>query len=219
MCTTTVVLDNPADIKIGTASCNGTLSGLAAHTINVFVNNYYVGTTQAVVEVAQPDGNFITGGGYLTMTNSAGTYAATTGSRMNFGFNVKYTKGNKPQPQGHVNVIVRVGTRVYQIKSTSIDFLSLGFAQACSGPPSSTCWGISTFESKANLSDVTNPASPSSLGGGFKLVIALTDKGEPGSSDSFSVQLSNSSQLLFSSSWTGTKTAEQVISGGNLVVH
>jgi hypothetical protein len=219
LCTATVVLDSPADIKVGTASCTGTLTGLDAHTINVFVNNYYVGTTQAVVEVAQPDGNFITGGGYLTMTNSAGTYAATTGSRMNYGFNVKYNKGSKPQPQGHVNVIFRVGTSVYQIKSTSIDVFSLGFAQACTGPPSSTCWGISTFESKANLSNVTNPASPTSLGGGFKLVVTLTDKGEPGSSDSFSIQLSSNSQLLFSSNWTGTKTVEKLISGGNLVVH
>jgi hypothetical protein len=140
---------------------------------------------------------------------------------MNFGFNVKYTKGSKTQPQGHLNIIFRAGSRVYQVKSNSVTSLSLGFAQACSGPPSATCWGVSTFESKANLTDVTNPSGPVSLGGNLKLVVTLTDKGEPGSSDSFSVQLSGSggSPLLFSSSWTGTKTAEKLLGGGNLVVH
>ena len=135
LCTAPVILDSPSDIKVGTASCNATLNGVDTHTLEIVVNGYYTGEqTGIVVEVAQPDGNFITGGGYLTMANSAGTNAATAGSKMNFGFNVKYNKGSKPQPQGHVNIIFRVGSTTYQIKSTSIDNLSLGFAQACYRP-------------------------------------------------------------------------------------
>jgi hypothetical protein len=216
-----VVLDSPSDIKVGTASCTGTLSTVGEHLIDIVVSNFYTGSaTTSVVEVAQPDGNFITGGGYLTMTNSGGTLAATANSKMNYGFNVKYTKGSKPQPQGHLNIIFRIGTRTYQIKSTAVTYLSLGFAQACVGPPSPTCWGVATFESKANLTDITNPLAPTGLCSGCPLVVSMTDKGEPGSADTFSVQLKNSSStLLFSSKWTGTSTVEQILGGGNLVVH
>jgi HAMP domain-containing protein len=97
---------------------------------------------------------------------------------MNFGFNVKYNKGTKLQPQGHMNIIFRrieAGVlHVYQIKSTSITSLSLGFAQACSGPPSPSCWGVSTFQSKANLADLTTGAS---LASGVQLVVTLTPAG------------------------------------------
>jgi hypothetical protein len=218
LCSANIVLDSPADIKIGTASCNATLSSVGEHdAIGVFVKGYYVGqTTNIIVEVAQPDGNFITGGGYLDMSSSNGSLGASAGSKMNFGFNVKYNKGSKPQPQGRVNVIFRVGATTYQIKSTSIDMLSLGFAQTCQGPPSATCWGVSTFTSKANLTNLVTGSG----GGGYSLVISLTDKGEPGKADSFSVQLrDNSNVLVFSSNWSGSATSEKVLSGGNLVVH
>jgi hypothetical protein len=177
-----------------------------------------------VIEVAQPDGNFITGGGYLKMSDSAGTYTGTAGSNMNFGFNVKYNSGSKPQPQGHLNIIFRSGGRTYQIKCNAINSLSLGYTPSsgtipCTGPPSLTCFGVATFSSKANLTDVTVPNAPVSLGGSLDLVVSMTDKGEPGSSDSFSVQLKNGNTLLFSSSWTGTRTVEKLLVGGNLVVH
>ena len=47
----------------------------------------------------------------------------------------------------------------------------------------------------------------------------MTDKGEPGSSDSIGVTLWNVNTLLFSSEWNGAKTLEKVVQGGNLVVH
>ncbi len=52
----------------------------------------------------------------------------------------------------------------------------------------------------------------------------MTDKGEPGVDDAIGFSLYNGDQsdpnaLWFSSNWGGTKTAEQVINGGNLVIH
>jgi hypothetical protein len=49
--------------------------------------------------------------------------------------------------------------------------------------------------------------------------MTLTDKGEPGSSDSIGFTLWNGNTLLFSSEWTGSKTDEKRLDGGNLVVH
>jgi hypothetical protein len=191
----------------GTASCTKSL-GLGAHMIDVYVNNYYTGTTQGVVEVAQPSGNFITGGGFLRIGTSGGAYLADSGSKTNFGFNVNYK--NIKNLQGHVNIIFRAGGHTYQIKSTAID--SLGITAKPSG-------GVADFRSKANLTDVTNPLVPVSLGGNLTLQVTLTDNGEPGSSDTIAFTLWSGDKLLFSSSWNGAKTVEQILGGGNLVVH
>lgn len=208
------------DLTTGTASCTVSL-GLGAHAIDVFVNGYYTGATSAIVEVAQPDGSFITGGGFLTIDRSAGTYQADPGSKMNFGFNVKHK--NLKNLQGHINIIFRKDGRTYQIKSTALDSLGIALKtannKACSGPPSATCFGIADFRSKANLTDVTNPLAPISLGGNLTLQITMTDKGEPGSSDTIGVTLWSGNTLLFSSEWRGSKTIEMILGGGNLVVH
>jgi len=205
----------------GIATCTTSL-GLGAHTIDVYINNYYIGATQAVVEVAQPNGSFITGGGFLTIGQSGGTYPADTGSKMNLGFNVNYK--NTKSLQGHANIIFRAGGHTYQIKSTAIDSLGIALKNSngngvCSGPPSLTCFGIADFRSKANLTDVTNPLAPVSLGGNLTLQITITDKGEPGSSDTIGVTLWDGNKLVFSSEWKGSKTLEQILGGGNLVVH
>jgi hypothetical protein len=199
----------------GTAFCTKTLS-LGAHTIDIYVNNYYTGTSLGnVVEVAQPNGAFITGGGYLKIGASGGTYMADPGSKMNFGFNVNYK--NKKAMQGHANLIFRAGGHTYQIKSTAIDSLGIKFSpQPCSGPPSATCFGLADFRSKANLTDLT---AGTTVGSGLTLQITMTDKGEPGANDTIGITLWQGSKLLFSSNWTGAKTIEQILGGGNLVVH
>jgi hypothetical protein len=209
-----------ADTVTGSASCTTSLS-LGVHQLDVHINNHYTGTTQSIVEVAEPDGSFITGGGYLIIGTSGGTYQANSGSQANFGFNVKYK--NPKNLQGHVNIIFRKDGKTYQVKSTAIDSLGIALKTpdglVCTDPPSSTCLGVADFRSKANLTDVTNPLAPISLGGNLTLQVTMTDKGEPGSSDTIGVTLWDGSKLIFSSEWSGTKTVEQVLGGGNLVVH
>ena len=63
------------------------------------------------------------------------------------------------------------------------------------------------------------PYTNRSISGNLTLQIQMTDKGEPGSSDSISIVLWDGSTLLFSSNWNGTRTIEQLLNGGNLVVH
>jgi trimeric autotransporter adhesin len=203
----------------GTASCTKTL-GLDAHVIDIYVNNYYVGSSSTVVEVAQPNGSFITGGGYHVTTASAGTYKADAGTKASFGFNVKYT-GAAKNPKGHVNIVYRAGGNTYQIKSTAIDSLGMalktGGGASCAGPPSATCFGLADFRSKANLTNVTTGVQIPP--GNMTLQVTVTDKGEPGSADTIGVTLWNGSTLVFSSEWSGAKTNEGLLEGGNLVVH
>ena len=78
---------------------------------------------------------------------------------------------------------------------------------------------MANFVSKANLTDITNPNSPNSLLGNLTLQMKMTDKGSPGSTDTIAFSLYDGSTLLYSSNWNGTQTIEQILGGGNLVVH
>lgn len=209
------------DTTTGTASCSVPL-WLGAHSITVQVDGDYTGAGTGLVEVATPDGSFVTGGGYRMISASGGAYRADAGSQMNFGLNVKYARNTK-NLQGHLSVVFRGGGKTYQIKSTALESLGLALRTAggapCPGPPSSTCFGLADFRSKANLADVTDPLSPISVAGNLSLQVTITDRGEPGSNDSIGVTLWSGTTLLFSSEWRGSKTLEQRLDGGNTVVH
>jgi hypothetical protein len=207
----------------GTASCIKSLA-LGAHDIDIYVNgDYYTAPIGfGSVEVAQPDGSFVTGGGYRLIGTSAGTYKADSGTKLHLAFNVKYTK-NLKNLQGHANLRFSSGGRMYELKSTAADSLGLALRTssggACAGPPSPTCFGLADFRSKANLIDVTDPSHPVTVAGNLTLQLTVTDKGDPGSSDSIGVTAWSGNKLVFSSEWNGAKTIEGLLDGGNTVVH
>jgi surface protein len=219
-----VALVSTSDTRVGTVTCSSSFSiassGATQSTIGIQVNNYYTRYTldeAVVIDVAQPlTSNFITGGGHLVLTNSTGQYAGTAGSKVNYGFNVKYNKKGT-NLQGGLNIIFRSGGKVYQIKSNAMTSLGVKPSPCSKATLTQPC--TANFVSKANLTDVTNPAAPISLGGNLTLQVQMTDKGDPGSSDMIAFALYNGSALLFSSNWSGTKTVEQLLGGGNLVVH
>ncbi len=216
-----VGLVSSGDTQVGTAVFNWNVNIGSAdsldYTVGVIVNNYYTRNSTAddtVVTVSKPLGtNFITGGGYLVMTDSNGEYAGLDGTKSNFGFNVKYNNSGR-NLQGRVNVIVRgSGGRVYQIKGNVMRTLSV---QTVSNNP---LVKSAIFTGKANITDVTDPLNPIALGGNNTLQMELTDRGEPGNTDTIGISLLNDAGgLLFSSNWNGTRTIEQILGGGNLVV-
>ena len=159
----------------------------------------------------KPTAGSIGGGGFLVNTDSEGLYAGADDAKTNFGLNVKFNKKGT-NLQGQVNIIARSSDgHVYQFKSNAIDSLnitspSLGVTKA-------------TFTSKANVTDITDPTNPISKGGNKLMQVVMTDNGEPGSSDTIAITLSDpDGGLLFSSSWTGTNSIEQLLGGGNLQV-
>ena len=192
----------------GTAACTATLA-LGSHAVSVDVGGYYTGGTAILVEVASPNGSFVTGGGYLLPTRSAGAYPADPGTQTDFAFHVTYTRNGR-NPAGHVVARFESGGRTYEIRSTALDSLGLS---------SSGGIGRADLRSRANLIDVTNPANPVSVIGGATLRLTATDRGEPGSTDSLGITLWSGSTLVFSSDWTGATTHELNLTGGNLVVH
>ncbi|MCK9640324.1 MAG: HYR domain-containing protein [Prolixibacteraceae bacterium] len=217
----TPTLVNSTDLKTGIVSYNWEVNiGNATDeefTIGIIVNEYYSRNNAAdntVVTVYKPVGDFITGGGYILPTSTAGTYAANEGLKTNFGFNVGYNKSGK-NIHGNMNIIFRrtVGgiVHTYQIKANAMTSLGVNIAN----PSAQTA----VFVSKANLKDITNPLAEQSLGGNLTLQVNLTDKGEPGSSDQIAISLYDGSTLMYSSNWSGAQTSELLLSGGNLIVH
>jgi hypothetical protein len=208
-------LVNASDTKTGTVGCTVNLgvgnTGATPYRIGIIVNHYYTRDNpddDTVVTVAQPVNSMITGGGYIVNAASAGVYAGSLGLKTNFGFNVKYNK-NMTNLQGNVNVIIRASDgRVYQIKSNAMNSLQTKLIT-----------GEASFESKANLTDVTDSNNPVSLGGNLTFQMVMKDNGEPGTKDLIGFTLRNSSgALLFSSNWDGIKTIQQNLRGGNLAV-
>ncbi|WP_407521112.1 HYR domain-containing protein [Lacibacter sp. MH-610] len=218
----TPVLVNNADTKTGTVSSSITLNignaNSQSYTVRIEVDGYYTQypPENGIVTVYKPLSDFVTGGGHIIPTASAGTYASTPGLKMNFGLNVKYNKQGT-NLQGGVNMIFRRlvnGTiRTYQIKSNSMT--SLG----TSGTTGTTTDRYAEFLSKANLTDITDPLNTISLGGNLDLRVSMRDRGEPGSSDEIGVTLFNpSGGLLFSSNWVSSRTVRLLLRGGNIVI-
>ena len=181
------------------------------------VSSYYTRNDSGentLVTISKPIGtNFITGGGYLINALSNGQYAGVAGLKTNFGFNVRYNNSGK-NLQGNVNVIVRgVGGRVYQIKGNVMRTLSVRTVS------SNPLVRAAVYTGKANITDITDPLNPVALGGNNTFQMELTDNGEPGAADTIGITAWNDAGgVLFSSRWNGTRTIEQLLGGGNLVV-
>jgi PKD repeat protein len=160
--------------------------------IKMIVDSFYTGEDETLLTVARPTGDFVTGGGYLVEENAYGAtvtvgktvvspdgstsietrdleFDAADGSKMNFGFNLKWNK-RQTNLLGQFTGIVRAddGAR-WRIKSTATESLMVD--------PET---GIrATVVSKANL---INQATGESIGG-LTLIVHMTDDGEPGSQE------------------------------------
>jgi hypothetical protein len=221
LCSPTIGLVNSTDTTVGTATCNVPLAfsatqGSTQYTIGIIVGRDFTDNNSAedsVVTVSQQTSGMITGGGFLLNQASGGLYPGQAGLKTNFGFNVKYNKAGT-NLQGNINVIIRNGGRIYQIKGNSMTSLANQVNSSGSG-------GTSTFNGKASIQDITNPnAPPISIDGGASLQVTMHDNGDPGSSDTIGITVWNKSGgMWFSSNWNGSATIEQLLGGGNLVVH
>ncbi|QGY44304.1 T9SS type A sorting domain-containing protein [Maribellus comscasis] len=170
---------------------------------------------ESVLTIYVPDGEFITGGGYLINNSPDGLFAADPDSKTNFGFNVKWNK-QATNLQGKMNIIFRktdgFGVKhIYQVKTNATNSLGIDVNNDCDS---------AEFVSKANLTDITNPLNPVSLGGNLELQVTLSDCSQNGEFDKMGISVwDNNGNLIYSSNWTGYETVKQVIEAGNIVIH
>ncbi|MGI8893826.1 MAG: reprolysin-like metallopeptidase [Bacteroidia bacterium] len=202
---------------VGTYDWNVNIAGNSeTFTIGIIIDGYYTrddSDDDVLVTVSKPLSDFVTGGGFIILQNSAGTVSGDMGSKNNFGFNVKFNKkGNNLQ--GNITTLVRRtevdGVHVYKIKANNIQ--SLAVQPSVDG-------GKATINSKASIQDVTDPNNVISVAGNTSLQIKMSDWGNPGTQDSIAITIwEMSGGLWYASNWTGTMTAEQPLAAGNLNV-
>jgi hypothetical protein len=171
------------------------------------------------ITVSAPSADFITGGGYIKLTNSYGKYAGDAGSKNNFGFSVKWNKKFSSLQGGGINSIIRKGTIKYQIKGTKVTALTVTSRMA-------TAPATASFTSNAVVSTIVNGVVVSSEGN-CTAIVEISDICEPGSgtiasSDQIAITVKDKNGVvIYSSKWdpTAKKTIRQTLDGGNLQIH
>ncbi|GIH03934.1 hypothetical protein Rhe02_20010 [Rhizocola hellebori] len=207
LCTAPVGLLGSA-ATTGSANCSAALP-IGSHTITVEVGNYYTASTSAQVSVASPEAGFFTAAGFLLPTSSAGTYPATPGSKVDFAILAAQSR-NSTSPSGIVAANFTSGGRAYLVVGTAVKSL---------GVSSSGSTAKADLRATASLVDVTDPFHPATVATGLTLQVTGTDRSLLGSRDALAITLWNGNTLLFSSDWTGARTQELTLAGGNVLAH
>ena len=231
-----VGLVNPTNFQEGIVTTNKTYT-LTTQDINcggkivdvwAGVNNYYCGEIAEVVPVclSLPGGDFVTGGGWIKMLNSEGSYAGTDDKKMHAALAFKWNKSNK-NLQGNATIVykrvVNGVQKVYQVKSNSITSMIVNNVNdAGTVVGTGATYRMAQIVTKANFRDITDPEFPVALFGNLTLTItawesiATTD----GSKDRISVELvgSGSQGLIFSSNWLSGATQWQQLNSGKMRV-
>jgi Bacterial Ig domain/PKD domain len=179
-------------------------SSPGVYTINVNVKDGAgaVGTAQAWIVVYDPNGGFVTGGGWLNV--GAGSFAANPAlsGRANFGFNSQYKK-NANIPTGDTEFNFQLGG--FNFHSTAYSWLVVnGFKAQYRGTGTVNGGGSYDFTLTAYDGDLTGG------GGTDRFRIRVTDN-------------NNSNRVVFDNrngAPTDMDTADpQAIAGGSIVIH
>ncbi|WP_295125127.1 autotransporter-associated beta strand repeat-containing protein [uncultured Chitinophaga sp.] len=221
--TVPVTLVNAGDPRIGTATYNWNVelgaNNAREFTIGVVAGGAYqrnASEENTIVTVARSVSDFVSGGGFVQLSRSAGTKAGDAGSKNNFGFHVRYNKNTK-KLEGSFNTIIRRteanGIRVYQVKGNVPTLLT-------ATPALGLIPAKALFTGKAVVTDITNPLVPVLVDETATMFVEMSDRGASGSNDAIAISVRNKyGSLWFASNWYTIINAEQVLSGGNVSVN
>jgi hypothetical protein len=197
-----IVLASLSDPTVGVASCPEPVTlALGSHDIDVHVEGYHAFSGRvAQVEIDRATHNYLAGGGYLSAWSSGGSMAAEDGSRVSFGFRVRFNP-RLTNVRGHANVLWHSGGTTYQVRNRDIEWIALGSGS-----------GVASFGTPATLSNVDDPLAPMPLGGSVRLVVWVTDRGDTG--DRIAIAVYRGDALLFASRWDGAPVKKNLAGGG-----
>jgi hypothetical protein len=169
-------------------SCSAKLP-IGAQDVKVSVGGNYTGTATARVETARSQNRAVLGAGTLTAAKSAGAYAATPGSKVDF----SVLLAHRSNTTGLATVAFQSGGKRYQILSSSFD----------------------SFGARSNVLDTRGKAALYDNGRlvASGLTLQLSTHG-----NSVAITLLAGDKLLFSSDWTGARTEEIPLSRGTVLI-
>ena len=211
LCTAPIALLTPDDTRVGVATC--TFTGVSGTLkIGMKIGGYYTrndAADDAILTLVPPTDDFVTGGGSVTLSSSAGTYAADPNDSARFTINLQYDKNGAVK--GDFRLTFVHAQRTYEL--TDLTAASLTVERTAGG-------GKVAFVANATLRDITSASAPAVVAEGIPLVVTLTDDGEPATRDTLSAVLLNpSGGLYFAAAWNGTRSIEAPLHEGNIAVH
>ncbi|WP_373056715.1 YDG domain-containing protein [Zunongwangia sp. H14] len=158
--------------------------------------------SEAYLPVYDPDGGFVTGGGWIQSPGTAMESGAT--GKANFGFNAKYKNGknNMTEVDGNTNFQFQAGD--LHLKSISHDNMSLVISGA-----KATYRGVGTVNGAGTHK--------------FLLIAIDGDVSGGGGVDKFRIKIwkDNSSGVLYDNQWMVDENSNDatIIGGGSIVIH
>ena len=181
-----------AKVEIPNLSENGYIIIIS---IDADDNDYYHGPTSDPIPltVYEPTGEFVTGGGWIR---------DPTGSKGNFGFNVKYTRSGKPR--GHSVYVYRDNEWNYIVKSNA--WIGLAIEE-----------GHAYFEAKCVVQKY-NPATQELVWaeGNYKFRVDVWDNDSDGGVDIYQIRVLDKNGVLYHEAGFDPLGELQ---GGNIVIH
>jgi hypothetical protein len=214
--TAPVTLLSPSDPKAGMAEYTWTNVPQGDYVVGIVVGNYYErdhAMDNAIVQVYQTSGAYMTGGGKIVPNQSSGQYSCTQSKITNFAFDVAFDEAGAIS-HGHATVLLRKATgdvvKSYEIKSNLITKVQVNIDN-----PAALKGGIT---GEATLTDISNPLAPVEVATGLIMKLTYTDRGATGTTDGVGISLYEGTTLYYSSCWKSSATDELILADGNLVV-
>jgi hypothetical protein len=150
----------------------------------------------ALVVIYNPNGGFVTGGGWIDSPPGAYTPNPSLTGRASFGFVSKYKPG-KPTPDGNTEFQFRSAS--FNFKSTDYEFMVISGAKA-------TLKGTGTVNGQGNY-DFTLQAIDGQISGGGQ--------------DKFRIRIKNGNQVIYDNEITNGENDDPttLLGGGSIVIH
>ena len=222
LCTATVGLMTPADLKVGTVICNwsasiGTSASKTLH-VGTIVGGFYVrnlsADDQTVTIVRTTQSGSAAGAGTLKLIHPSGSCPGRLGSTTAFAFGARIgSAGTTPGGAAAITVSSAgsctagaSGQRTYLVTSLAVSSLTISQRRA-------------TLIMAATIRDVTNQSAPTLVDSGAIFKLDMVEGIEPGGSDSLAITVWGSGGgLWFASDWNGSAPVQDVPAVGDIFV-
>jgi pimeloyl-ACP methyl ester carboxylesterase len=218
LCTASVGLIVSGGTTIGVGACAWTTSfAESTHvTVGSIVGGYYVRDSRSddvSVAIYPPNDHFLTGGGFLSPTTSAGAIGADAGTKVHFTVDARL-KGSQPAIEGRVSVSLQHTDEMARRHSYAVEVRTLGSFATNPEATRAVITGMAT-----TITDVSDPAHPVVLATNGLLELTTT-QASAGHDAKLALTLWKADGgLWFTNSWHSTEAVEEPLAGGAIQIH